>query len=125
MRSRRARRAAAEHAKSSTRETAGQIRNGRRRRRFAAPSRRRGSRRARRPRTPTAVECTCVGLAALGVVHQRVGALNQFRRELARDAAPLGHRPELQADDADVDPDRARGQPPVLAASSRAPRPRP
>src|SRR5215211_6048562 len=43
------------------------------------------------------------GLDPLGVVHQFVGALNEFRRQLARDAAALVHRAEPQADDADVD----------------------
>ena len=54
------------------------------------------------------------GALALGAVHQRVGAVDQLRGELARDAAALGDRSELQADDADVDPDRPRREPAVV-----------
>ena len=50
------------------------------------------------------------GALALGAVHQRVGPVDQLRGELAGHAAALGDRPELQADDADVDPHRAGGQ---------------
>src|SRR6185436_14792445 len=40
---------------------------------------------------------------ALGVVHQRVGAVDQFRCQLARDAAAFSDRSEVQAHDPDVD----------------------
>ena len=42
--------------------------------------------------------------------------MDQFRRELPRHAAALGDRPEVQADDADIDPDRPRHEPPIVAA---------
>ena len=56
-----------------------------------------------------------VGALALGAVHQRVGAVDQLRGELARHAAALGDRSELQADDADVDPHRAGGEAAIVA----------
>ena len=42
--------------------------------------------------------------------------MDQLRRELASDAAPLRHRTEPQAYDPDVDGDRLGGQPLVLVA---------
>ena len=84
--------------------------------RGACRSRRR-SRRARRRALRPRRACTWSALAALGVVHQLVGALDQLGRELARHAAALGDGAEAQADDADVDPDRdCRASRAILAA---------
>ena len=54
------------------------------------------------------------GALALGFVHQLVGALNEVGRQAARDEAPLGDAAQPEADDADVDADRLRGEPPIL-----------
>jgi hypothetical protein len=56
-----------------------------------------------------------VGLPALGVVHQLIGAVDQIRRELACDAAAIGNGAEAETDNADVDPHRICSQPPVIA----------
>src|SRR5687767_2265955 len=57
-----------------------------------------------------------VGAAALRVIHQRVGAVNQFGGKLPRDSAALGDRPESQADDADVDADGASRETAIVAS---------
>ena len=57
-----------------------------------------------------------IGLAALGVVHQLIRAMDQFRRQLPRDAAPLRDWTEVKTHDADIDADRPRHQPPIVAA---------
>src|SRR5262245_15129267 len=61
---------------------------------------------------PQQVDVACP--LALGLVHQLVGALDEIRREAARDEAALGHAPEPQADDPDVDARRLHGQAAVL-----------
>src|SRR5688500_12438482 len=43
-----------------------------------------------------------VGPAALRAIHQRVGPVDQFGRELARDAAALRDGPEAETDNPDV-----------------------
>jgi len=55
------------------------------------------------------------GLAALGVVHQRVGALDELGRELARDAAAFLHGAEPEAHHADIHLHRTRRQPAIFA----------
>jgi hypothetical protein len=57
-----------------------------------------------------------IGLAALRVVHQLIRAMDQFRRQLPRDAASLGDRAEMKTDDADIDADRSYREPPIVAA---------
>ena len=56
-----------------------------------------------------------VGAPPLGVVHQRVGAVNQFRGELARDSAPLANAAQAQAHDPDIDAHRADDEPAIVA----------
>jgi hypothetical protein len=57
-----------------------------------------------------------IRLVALGVVHQLIGAMDQLRRELSRDAAPFGDRTEVETHDADIDADRPRREPAIVAA---------
>ena len=56
-----------------------------------------------------------IGALVLRLVHQLVGALEQFLRELPRDRPPLGDVAQHQADDADIYADRLLGKPRILA----------
>ena len=54
------------------------------------------------------------GPLALGLVHQRVGAVDQLGGELASDATSLRDGAEAQAYDADIDADRLGAESIVL-----------
>src|SRR5262245_935064 len=56
-----------------------------------------------------------IGALVLRLVHQLVGAIEQFLCKLVRDGATLGDVAQHEADDADVDPHRLGDQPRIVA----------